>query len=373
MKVVLPEINFLTTDSNELANEFITFYEQLEGRKLAQADPLRIIFLSCASVITKQNIAINDAAKQNLLYYSRGKVLDYKGAEWNNPRLEATAATTTLRVYLSVPLTTARIIEKGSLATSDEGAIFFATKEEIVIPTNVNYVDVALECTTPGTIGNDFVTGQINTLVKPLPYVSHVENITVSKGGAEREQDDAYRERIYLAPEALSNAGSEGAYKYFAKSASPLVSNGDVHVYMPTPGHVNIIVLLQNGVLPSQEIIDLVSDAVSPKTIRPLTDFVHVDSPEVVNFDLGITYYIETNAVDKTIIQQDIQSAIDNWIIWQQSKIGRDLNPSKLISECIRAGAKRVVIESPSFTVLTQKQVAQINAKSITFGGLEDD
>lgn len=371
MTVVLPEINFLTTDSNELANEFITCYEQLEGRKLAQADPLRIIFLSCASVITKQNVAINDAAKQNLLYYARGNVLKHKGAEFDTPILEATAATTTLRVHLSVPLTTARIIEKGSLATSDEGAIFFATKEEIVIPTNVEYIDIALECTTPGTIGNDFAIGQINTLVKPLPYVSRVENVTVSKGGSLEEDEESYRNRIYLAPEKLSNAGPTGAYEYYAKSASPLIS--DIFVDSPQPGYVNISVLLKNGELPSEEIIQLIYEKVNARDVRPLTDFITVSAPEIVTYDLDIVYYIETNAVDKTLIHQNVEKAIDEYAKWQSSKIGRDINPSKLISDCYKAGAKRVEVRTPVFMAINKGQVAVMENKTVTFGGLEDD
>lgn len=370
MTVVLPEINFMTTDPMKLSDEIINTYEGFENRKLAQADPLRLIFLSFASVITKQNIAINDAAKQNLLYYSRDKVLEHKGAEWTTPRLEETAAVTTLRLHLSEPLASSRIIESNSLATSDEGAIFFASTVETVIGPNDEYVDIEFRCTTKGSAGNGFSLGQINTLVKPLPYISKVENITTSDGGAETEIDDAYRQRIHLAREALTNAGSEGAYEYFAKSASSLIS--DVYVYMPTPGHVNISVLLENGQLPSQEIIDAVYEAVTPRRVRPLTDFVTVETPEVISYDLEFSYYIETSAVDKVTIHERVNRAISDYLVWQSSKIGRDINPSKLIGDCVKAGAKRVDIVSPSFTVIEPGQVAQVHLKSATFGGIED-
>lgn len=371
MTINLPEVNFLTTDPDVLATEIIYSYEQLEGRKLAQADPLRLIFLSFASVITKQNIAINDAARQNLLYYARDGVLDHKGAEMRTPRLEETAATSILRLHLSEPLTTSKIIEKGALATSNEGAIFFVTDYETVIEPGVNYIDVNLTCTTKGIIGNDFAIGEINTLVKPLPYISRVENITVTSGGAPRESDESYRRRIYLAPEALSNAGSNGAYEYFARSASSLIS--DVYVYSSAPGHVNICVLLQNGELPSQEILDAVYEKCSNKTVRPLTDNLTVELPTVVKYDLNVSYYIETNAISKTLIHEKVQQAIGNYLVWQSSKIGRDINPSKLVFDCVEAGAKRVDIVSPSYTVVNSGQVAQLDVKTVTFGGLEDD
>lgn len=371
MNIILPEINFLETNAEKLSRELISFYEELEKRKLAQADPLHLIFLTIASVITKQNVAINDAAKQNLLYYARDDVLDYKGAEWSTERLPATAAKVTVRIHFSVPITEARIIEKGTQATSSEGAIFFETKEPSVIEIGSLFLDLDMECTSLGTIGNNFTPGQIDTLVVPLPYVSKVENITTSHGGAEREDDTAYKARIYLAPEALTNAGSEGAYKYFAQSASALIS--DVYVYMPTPGRVNISVLLQNGELPTQEILDLVYEKCSAKTVRPLTDQLTVNAPNVIPYDLNVVYYIETNAVDKTVIQENILKAIDDYVVWQQLKIGRDINASKLISMCIAAGAKRVDVISPTFTLVNEGEVAQINTKTVTFGGVEDD
>jgi len=371
-QVVLPEINFLETDAQRLATDIISTYENLDGRKLAQADPLRLIFLSCASVITKQNVAINDAAKQNLLRYARGDVLKHRGAEWDTPILEATAATTTLRMHLSTPLSTSRIIKNGDLlATSNEGAIFFASTHDVVIETTDLSVDINLKCTTTGPEGNDFAIGEINSLVKPLPYIDRVENITVSAGGALEEDVESYRNRIYLAPEKLSNAGPSGAYEYYAKSASALIN--DVFVDSPEPGYVNISILLQNGALPTQEIIDAVYVKVNDRTVRPLTDFVTVGAPETITYDLDVTYYIETNAVDKTLIHQRIEQAIDDYEKWQSSKIGRDINPSRLISDCIKAGAKRVDVRTPVFTIINKGQVAVCNQRNAVFGGVEDD
>jgi len=370
--VILPEINFLTTNPEELANEFIQMYEQAEGRKLAQADPLRLIFLTCASVITKQNVAINDAAKQNLLYYARGDILKHKGAECDTPILEATAASTTLRMHLSLPLSTSKIIKKGELlATSNEGAIFFVSTHDVVIETTDLFVDINLKCTIIGPEGNGFAIGEINSLVKPLPYVRKVENITVSAGGSLEEDEESYRNRIYLAPEKLSNAGPTGAYEYYAKSASPLIS--DIFVDSPQPGYVNISVLLKNGELPSEEIIQLIYEKVNARDVRPLTDFITVSAPEIVTYDLDVVYYIETNAVDKTLIHQNVEKAIDEYSKWQSSKIGRDINPSKLISDCIKAGAKRVDVRTPIFMAINKGQVAVMENKNVTFGGLEDD
>lgn len=369
---VLPEINFLTTDADILANEIITTYENAAGRKLGQADPLRLIFLSLTSVITKQNVVINDAAKQNLLYYARDKVLDHKGAEWATPRLKATAAKTTLRLFLSIPLQTAEIIQAGTLmAATKTGGLFFVSTHDVVIEPDETQVDVDMQCTVVGIEGNGVGVGQIDTLVKPLPYISHVENITVSAGGTDVESDEAYRQRIYLAPESLSTAGPTKSYEYHAKSASSLIS--DVYVYSPKPGYVNICVLLNDGKLPEKEILDVVDEKVNARDVRPLTDVVTVSAPTTVSYNLDMKYFIETNAVDKTLIHERVQKTVDDYVAWQSSKIGRDINPSKLISDCIQAGAKRVEITSPLFTKIDSGHVAVLNTKNVVFGGVEDD
>lgn len=370
--VNLPQINFLATDAQELATEIITTYENEGGRKLAQADPLRLIFLSLASVITKQNVAINDAAKQNLLYYARRDVLDHKGAEFTTPRLESTAATTILRMHLSTPLSSARIIKKGELmAVAQTGDFYFVSTQDVIIEPNILSVDVDMECTTKGMTGNGFSPGQINELVKPLPYVSEVENITTSDGGADQEEDESYKSRVYLAPERLSTAGPSGAYEYYAKSASALIS--DVFVDSPEPGYVHISLLMSDGELPTEEIIDAVYQKCNARDVRPLTDFVTVGAPVVVNYNIDLTYYIEAEAIDKSLIHAAIEKAIDDFIVWQSSKIGRDINPSKLIAEIYRAGAKRVEIVSPEFVSINPGEVAQLSVKTVNFGGVEDD
>ena len=86
-----------------------------------------------------------------------------------------------------------------------------------------------------------------------------------------------------------------------------------------------------------------------------------------------MSFYINAHSNDKTLIQTAVEKSIEDWIIWQSSKIGRDINPSKLISACIEAGAKRVDVRSPEFEVIDNSSVSQINIKTITFGGTEDD
>ena len=68
-----------------------------------------------------------------------------------------------------------------------------------------------------------------------------------------------------------------------------------------------------------------------------------------------------------------ISTAVQDFITWQTTEIGRDLNPSELIRRVREAGAKRVELEAPEFARITETQVAQLGTKAVTYGGLEDD
>lgn len=366
---VLPEVNFTETDPELIQQTVVEAYESLSGRKLAVADPVRLFLLSMADVIVQLLIKVNDTGKQNLLYYSRDKVLDHKGFPWNTPRIESKAATTTMKINMSTQQPTAITIKKGELVTGD-GEVFFALEKDVLIMPNELSGFVSAICTQRGTVGNGYAIGKINTLVKPLPFVQSVENITISDGGAEVEEDEPYRARIHQAPEKLSTAGPTGAYEFWAKSASSLIV--DVYAYSPAPGISDVRILLEGGHLPSPEIIDSVYEILNDRKIRPLTDNLNVGAPDVIEYELDVIYYIETNTVDMVLIQKRIEEAIRQYEVWQRSKIGRDINPSKLISDCIRAGAKRVEVNSPLFTKVEKGQVAQAISVNVVSGGDED-
>lgn len=373
---VLPEVNFIDANPEDVKTSVIRSYEEKAGRTIAHGDPMNLILHGLAAAFVQQRVALNDGLKQRLLTYARGPMLDHKGSRLKTPRNQAVAAFTTLRFHLSAVRENATLIPVGTLVCT-KAMVYFTTKTDVIIQPGVLYGDVEAECTENGDVGNNIGVGMITELVRPIPYVKSVENISMASGGAKAEGDDPYRERIHQAPEKFSVAGPDGAYIYWAHTASSLIK--DVSVYSDIPGHVQVRAILENGELPSQEIIELIEKTLSDKTIRPLTDYLHVSSPNVHEYELEMTYYIEKNVADSNLIKANIETAIEEYRIWQKSKIGRDINPSKLISNCITAGAKRVAVVSPQFVPLNtgsegqDAQIAQEVRVAVTFGGEEDD
>lgn len=369
----LPDVEFLETDAETIKAEILTGYEQASGRTLAAGDPVRLFLLSLASIIIQQRTAINQAAQQNLLTYAQGEYLDALGALLSVERLEESRAVTTLKFTLSQALATVYTIPAGTEVTN--GTVTFATDHDLDIPKGELSGSVTASCTVPGEVGNDYLAGQVTTIVKPMTFVAKAENVTITTGGSEAESDASLAERIRLAPNSFSVAGPEKAYVYHTKSVSSSVI--DVSVTSPTPGEVDVYVLLSGGVLPQEETLQQISDYLNDSSIRPLTDYVKVLAPQAVNYELELHYWIGREDSSRAEqIKADVTAAVEKYRLWQQGKIGRDILPAKLIQYVMQAGASR--IDSPTmkpadFKALESGQVAQCTDVKIVYEGIKDE
>ena len=193
----------------------------------------------------------------------------------------------------------------------------------------------------------------------------------MTEGGADVESDDSYRERIHEAPEQFSTAGPTGAYVYFAKKASALI--GDVSVENGGPGVVLIRPLLKGGALPGAEILKAVRDTLNDDKVRPLTDYLKVETPEVIKYNIRVRYWIDRgDAVASAAIEKRVNEAVTDFVAWQKEKLGRDINPTELYYRIRAAGAKRAEITEPIFTPVGIGAVAIADVQTVTLEGLED-
>ena len=364
-------IEFVKTSPDIIYRESLKRLEKTLDRTIHQADPLNLLLSAIVYELVVLRNNINHTANQNLLAFATGQALDKLGELVGVKRLPAQPARTTLRFYTDEPKTFDIIIPANTKATPDQ-KIFFKTTQEATIPAGQTYVDVEAVCEETGTIGNGFLPGQINMLSTPIPYVVAVENITTSMYGTDIESDEHLRERIRLAPESFSNAGSKGAYIFHTKSAHQDIA--DVSVFSPQAGQVKVVFILKNGVLPDTDMINTVKAYLNDEKIRPLTDQVFVEAPAVVNYDIDFTYYIlkDYEPLQKQI-QEKVEKVVQEYILWQKTKIGRDILPEELISR-LKAiqGVYRIDINQPVYTALSQDQLAVTNNISINYGGTID-
>lgn len=373
----LPDISFienLTLENiqTQFINDFQAKYKELTGSEviLGLADPNRIILYACALQHYQALQYIDKAGKMGLLKYSYGDFLEMLGSFKKVTRNQATAAITIIKFQLASTRESEIIIPKGTQITN--GVLYFETDEYVEIPAGVISIEVSATCTIKGTIGNDILPGEIKTLSNPIAYIENVENITITSGGSEIESDESYSERIYLSPASYSVAGPDDAYEYWIKTFNSDIT--DVKVTSPKPGVVDIRFILNDGDIPEQSVIDDITEKIKDKEIRPLTDYVQIAAPKKEEYSIDLKYYINTSQKNMAVtIQSEVNKAIDKYNKWQQSKMGRDINPDKLVSYIEQAGAKRAVITAPVFKTIGETSIANLINVNIVYGGLEDD
>lgn len=373
----LPDVSFiddlqLDDVQAQLVRDYQNRYKEITGKDVAleRADPISLILYALSIQIYQALLYVDKTGKQDLLKYSYGEYLDNLAAMKGIAREQAKPSRAMIRFTLSGIWPNTVEIPEGTRVTN--GEIYFQTESPAEIPAGGTSVDVAAECMTSGVAGNNLETGEINVLVDPVPYVAKVANTEPTTGGADIEDDDTLKDRIYIAPSKYSVAGPEESYRYWLKTYNANIS--DALIYSDDPVDVTIEFIMTDGELPSESMLLGVQKFLSDEQIRPLTDRVTVKAPETVDYKINVKYFVNQSDLKKVdTIKTAVNAAVDDYIIWQRSKIGRDINPSQLIQQMMSAGAKRVEVTLPVFQVIGKANVAKLSSKTVTYGGLEDD
>ena len=376
-----PDIEFLETDTETVISSMIALYEEMQkeaGRdnyKVRPGSPERLFISWMAAIIVQQRTLINETAKMNVPRYAakseNEEYLDSLAEIFKDTqRLPASPASATFRFYISEPQQQSTIIPAGTRISFD-GVIIFATSEVLEIRAGETSGEVEAVCTQPGTVGNGLVAGQVKEVVDLFDHYQKAENITTTSGGAEKEDNESYYERMRDSMESFSTAGPINGYIYWTKTVSPAVL--DVAVTSPEACYVDVRVILRDGQEATEAVLKEIEEALNASDIRPLTDIVTVSAPETVDFSIDATFWIaQPNRESAAAIEREVRAAVDSFIIWQTSKMGRDINPSYLTKLMMDAGAKRVEVRQPTFQSVADIAVGKLKSKSVLNGGLED-
>ena len=372
-------ITFVKTSAETIYNDLLSGLENNLETPLYPGDQRRLFAEALAAVLVVFYNDFNESAKARLLQYASGSVLDAIGARVNCPRLQATPATTTIKFFLAAPRTVDTVIPKGTRGTAD-ATVYFATDLNAAIPAGELSVEVPTTATATGTAGNGYDAGTITTLVDGVPYIAGITNTTTSSGADNGEPypeadngvgDNHYRARIALANNQYTTAGPSEAYEYHTLSANADIEDVKVDSEQ-TAGTVDIYITGKGGTDPTDGMIADVLARLTDKKVRPLNDNITCQGPTVELYDIEIKYYVA--AANEAPAYTNIEGtggAIEQFIKWQDAKIGRDINPDKLRTLCLNPGKDaagndligcyRLDVISPAFTALTNDKIARFS------------
>lgn len=222
----MSDLKFVETSAAEVMQVVMEELENGVNEPLYPGDERRIMGESMVPVIVAVYNTVNDACRQKMLRYARGTVLDALGENRDVTRISASPATTTLRFSVDEPMAYNIIIPAGLRVTGDF-AHYFLTDETVVLYAGSLFVDVTATAENGGEEYNNVAPGGLNSIVdvSDVPMIDYVTNLETTSGGGDEEDDDTFRERIREAENRLSTAGTAKAYRYWALSSNPRVSD----------------------------------------------------------------------------------------------------------------------------------------------------
>lgn len=184
------------------------------------------------------------------------------------------------------------------------------------------------------------------------------------------ESDEELRGRILLAPHSFSVAGPELAYVYHAKSASSDVL--DASATSPSPGEVIVSVLSRtgNGTAPAPTLA-AVDAVVNNGLVRPLTDFVTVQSADVQVFAINAALWLYAGP-DANLILTTAQASLAAYLN-SARRLKRDIPRSAIIAALHVAGVQRVVLTDPAADIIcTPLQAGWADPINVTVAGIAE-
>lgn len=375
-----PELNFienmtLRETEEQLRALYTQYYREITGKEpeLGAADPLNLLIKAFAAMEYQTMQYADTKGRMELLKTSTGEALDALGALVGVSRKEPTRATATERFTLSEARGTVTAIPAGTRVKTEDGK-YFNTLDYAEIAAGDLYADVVVQAEEAGAGSAGLLAGAIKILVDPIPYIAGVSNTTESTGGLDTEDDDSLTRRIYLSPSVYSCAGPRDAYEYYAREWRGDVA--DVRTDSPQPNQVDIYFVIQDeeGLrLPNPTELAEMKAYMSGESMRPLCDQVNCKAPEEVEYAISLTYWIgSSDQKSVSEIQSRVSAAVKEFQTWQR-KLGRDINPTELITRVREAGAKRVKLTAPADTVVEKNELPKCTGATADYGGLEDD
>ncbi|AVO37392.1 baseplate assembly protein [Pukyongiella litopenaei] len=183
------------------------------------------------------------------------------------------------------------------------------------------------------------------------------------------EDDARFRQRVQLAPEGMTTAGSRGSYVFWGLAASPKVK--DIDVASDTPGEVQITVLSTEGDgTADAPLLAAVSAQLNDDEVRPVCDTVDVQAATITAYTLeaALTLY---EGPDSEVVRQAAEDAVTAYVI-DHHRLGHDITVSGLHAALHQVGVQNVTLTSPAADIIVAaSEAAHCTSVTVSVGGYD--
>jgi phage-related baseplate assembly protein len=180
------------------------------------------------------------------------------------------------------------------------------------------------------------------------------------------EDDERYRRRLQLAPEAFATTGSRGAYIFHALSSDPSIA--DAWAYCPkgpADGRVDVILAGFNGAPVTDAIIAKLATRLEREDVRPLTDTVVVRRAQRVDYVATVSAQLQFG-FDPATIKAEIEKRIRGYAA-DRYRIGAEVYRPGITASAFVAGVETLAIAGPaSDVVCSDEQIPYMTGLTVT-------
>lgn len=181
------------------------------------------------------------------------------------------------------------------------------------------------------------------------------------------EDDERFRRRIQLAPEAFATTGSRGAYEFHTLSAHSGVLDVAVLNHssgLVEPGGVAVVILPVSDDV-SDDVVNAVRDRLTREDIRPLTDALEIRVAEAEPASIVATLRMKRGP-DPVVVKERAENELVSYL-QRQRRIGSVVALSGIYHALQVEDVERVVLTEPTSDLEPRvDRYIEIEAISIT-------
>lgn len=269
---------------------------------------------------------------------AQGSKLDELGYEYGVDRKQATKAVHQISLGKSSPVAANTPVPDLFLVTTTPNGnnppIQFRViaGQNAFIPAGQSQVNVQVECTQSGIIGN-VPNGSIN-LVAQAGFDS-VTNSTTVTAGADKEDDDTYRARILDRKRHPERGGTVADYKIWAESVDG-VATAFVLPRNRGNGTVDIVINSFNGI-PSSAVVQACQRYIDTLTPADIAEGgVRVIAPTPVSINVTLSGSVWAPGYNLATGKSIVQAAISDYLL-KQANVNRVVRVLDIITQAKQA------------------------------------
>ena len=320
----MADLDLLKLDVQGIMNLFRDAYYDAYGETMRIGSiefQTASIFSYAVSVLIN---SMNDASKQRWLATATGEYLDAIAETYGLARPEGYHATVEVQVVARNPGDTLTIPEGKIVISDQDGKYKFANAFAFQMS---DYAYTVFRAVNAGSEYNGIPAGKLDTIVSGTAYVTSCSNYTETSGGTDPMTDDeVFRAWLKNEIRTLAGAGTYLAYEARAKNSDSRIV--DVHVVQQgedgyEKGKVQIIILPQYDAFDWASIRDIVQNACSDPSFRPVGDFVETRVADTQDWACPYICKVSYPARFEPLANERNNRIKDEYNAYLRQKIGR--------------------------------------------------